>query len=134
NPLDIQETIKEVRPSLMCAVPRFWEKVYIAVNNTIESYTPIKRGLVSWALAVGKKYNIETLRVYKQPNFYLRLSYKLADKLVFSKLKKTLGVENANILPTAGASLSDEINIFFRSVGVPILYGYGLTETTATVS
>jgi long-chain acyl-CoA synthetase len=58
----------------------------------------------------------------------------LADKFVFSKIKKEVGIENARILPTAGAALSDEILFFLRSIGIPIVYGYGLTETTATVA
>lgn len=131
---DIQKTIKEVRPTLMCAVPRFWEKVYIAVNDTINNYNPVKRGIVTWALAVGKQYNIDNLRINKKPSLCLRINYGIADKLVFSKLKKTMGIENANMLPTAGAALSDEISIYFRSLGIPIVYGYGLTETTATVA
>ena len=58
----------------------------------------------------------------------------ISDKLIFSKVKKTIGLDNANILPTAGAKLSDDINTFMQSMGVPIFYGYGLTESTATVS
>ena len=54
--------------------------------------------------------------------------------MIFAKLKHTLGIENANILPAAGAKLSDDIAVFFRSLGVPIVYGYGLTESTATVA
>jgi long-chain acyl-CoA synthetase len=64
----------------------------------------------------------------------LRVKYAIADKLIFSKLKETLGVENAKLLPTAGARLSDDITLFFRSIGIPIDYGYGLTESTATVA
>ncbi len=75
-------------------------------------------GIVAWALAVGKKYNIDYLRLEKKPPLFLTLRYKLADKLIFSKVKRTLGIENAIILPTAGAALSDEINIFFRSLGI----------------
>jgi len=74
------------------------------------------------------------LRTGKQPGLFLKLEYKIADKLIFSKVKNTIGIENANMLPTAGAKLSDEITVFMRSIGVPIVYGYGLTESTATVT
>lgn len=134
NPTEIQTTLKEVRPTLMCAVPRFWEKVNIGVNEVLESYSPLKLGLVTWAVAVGKEHNVDHLRIGKEPNGWLRLRYKVAEKLIFSKLKKTLGLDNAIALPVAGAKLSDEILLFFRSIGVPLIYGYGLTESTATVT
>jgi long-chain acyl-CoA synthetase len=72
--------------------------------------------------------------VEKNPDFFKKLKYQIADKLIFSKVKNTIGIENANLLPTAGARLSDEIAIFMKSIGVPITYGYGLTESTATVT
>jgi long-chain acyl-CoA synthetase len=134
NPTEIQQTIKDVRPTLMCAVPRFWEKVYAGVQENIAKFSPFMQGIVTWALATGHKYNIDYLRIGKKPSILLQAKYTIADKLIFSKLKQKLGIENANILPTAGAKLSDEILLFFRSIGVPIVYGYGLTETTATVS
>ncbi len=134
RPQEIQQAIKEVRPTLMCSVPRFWEKVYAGVLAIVDSYNPFMQGLVTWAVAVGSKHNLDFVRVNKKPSFWLKISYAIADKLIFSKVKKSIGIENANFLPVAGAALSDEITIFFRSIGVPILYGYGLTETTATVS
>lgn len=134
QPTEIQKTIQDVRPTLMCAVPRFWEKVYAGVNENISNFSPFKLGLVTWALAIGKLYNIDYLRVGRKPGFLLKLKYNLADKLIFSKVKEKIGLENANMLPTAGAKLSNEITMFFRSIGVPIVYGYGLTESTATVS
>lgn len=134
NPTEIQAALKEVRPSLMCAVPRFWEKVYIGVKEVLAGYTPLKLAIVTWALEVGKKHNINNLRIGKKPDLWLSLRYKLAEKLVYSKLKTTLGLENAVTLPVAGAKLADDITLFFRSIGVPIIYGYGLTESSATVS
>ncbi len=134
RPVEISQTIQDVRPTLMCAVPRFWEKVYSAVNDNMSKFSPLKLGVVAWAMAVGKKHNVDHLRLEKAPSIFLKLRYFIADKLIFSKVKKKLGLENANILPTAGAKLSDEIALFFRTIGVPIVYGYGLTESTATVS
>jgi long-chain acyl-CoA synthetase len=134
RPIEIQQTIKDVRPSLMCSVPRFWEKVYAGVQENIAKMPPVKQGLVSWALAVGKQHNLDFLRLGKTPGVLLKMKYGIADKLIYSKVKKTIGIENASMLPTAGARLSDGINIFMQCIGVPIVYGYGLTETTATVS
>lgn len=134
RPTEIQQTIKDVRPTLMCAVPRFWEKVFTGVQENLAKSSPIKLALVAWAVAVGKKHNLDYLRRGKNPDIFLKLKYKLAEKLIFSKVKNVLGVENANILPTAGAKLSDTIAMFFISIGIPIVYGYGLTESTATVT
>lgn len=134
RPLEIQQTIKDVRPTLMCAVPRFWEKVYAGVQENIAKMSPLMQGIVTWAVATGKKYNLDYLRKNKNPDIWLKIKYTIADKLIFSKVKKTIGIENANMLPTAGARLSDEITVFMRSIGVPIIYGYGLTESTATVT
>ena len=133
RPTEIQQTIKSVHPTLMCAVPRFWEKVYAGVKENLSKYSPIMLGVIAWAVATGKKHNVDVLRKGKQPDIFLKFGYSIADKLIFSKVKETLGIENANMLPTAGAKLSDEIALFFRSIGVPIVYGYGLTESTATV-
>lgn len=133
-PVEIQQTIKDVRPTLMCSVPRFWEKVYAGVQENLASFSPFKLGLVTWATAVGKNHNIDYLRIGKKPDLILRIKYALADKLIFSKVKKTIGIENAKLLPTAGAKLSDDLTLFFQSIGVPIDYGYGLTESTATVA
>lgn len=134
RPIEITETIKQVRPTMMCAVPRFWEKVYAAVQDSISKMTPFKQGIVTWALATGKKYNIDYLRLGKVPPLTLKFMYFIADKLIYSKVKKTIGIEQAVLFPVAGARLSDEINIFLRCMGIPIVYGYGLTETTASVS
>ncbi|MGC3977171.1 MAG: long-chain fatty acid--CoA ligase [Paludibacteraceae bacterium] len=134
RPTEIQQTIKDVQPTLMCAVPRFWEKVFVGVQDKLEKSTPIKLALVTWAVAIGKKHNLDYLRIGKRPDFILRFKYKFADKLIFSQVKKVLGLENAKLLPVAGAKLADSITMFFRSIGVPIVYGYGLTESTATVA
>lgn len=134
NPTEIQQTIKDVKPSLMCAVPRFWEKVFIGIKEVLDNYSPLMMGVVAWAIETGKKRNLKNLSIGKKPNQWLEFRYRMADALVFSKVKKTLGFENAHILPVAGAKLSDEITTFFRSIGFPLVYGYGLTESTATVT
>ena len=133
QPTEIQRIITEVRPHFMCSVPRFWEKVSIGVKQKINEMSPFMQAMVAWALAVGKDYNINHQRVGKKASFSLWLRYSIANKLIFSKLKKTLGIENGIMYPAAGATMSDKQVIFFRSIGIPICYGYGLTETNATV-
>lgn len=134
RPTEIQQTIKDVRPTLMCAVPRFWEKVFIGVHDNLEKSSPQRLGIIAWALAVGKRYNMDYLRIGRKPDIFLSIKYKIAEKLILSKVKDAIGLDKAKTLPVAGAKLSDNIATFFLSIGVPIVYGYGLTESTATVS
>ncbi len=134
RPQEIQEVVKEVRPTLMCSVPRFWEKVHAGIQDILSSYSPVKLAMVTWALATGKKYNVETLRLGKKPSWWLSAKYQVADKLIYSKVKNTIGIENGKLFPVGGAALSDNIAMFFRSIGVPICLGYGLTESHATVT
>lgn len=134
RPADIQMTIKEIRPTLMCSVPRFWEKVYSAVQEKIAETTGIKKTLMEDAIKVGRVHNIDYIRVGKTPPLMLQLKYKFYEKTIYSLLKKTIGIENGNFFPTAGAAVPDEICEFVHSVGINMLVGYGLTESTATVS
>lgn len=134
RPADIQMTIKEIRPTLMCAVPRFWEKVYAGVQEKIAETTGMKKTLMLDAIRVGRAHNLDYLRVGKTPPLMLRLKYKFYDKTIYALLKKTIGIENGNFFPTAGAAIPDEICDFVHSVGIDLLTGYGLTESTATVS
>ena len=134
RPVDIQTTIKEIRPTLMCSVPRFWEKVYAGVQEKIAQETGLKKAMMLDAIKVGKIHNIDYLRKGKTPPLMNQLKYKFYEKTVYALLKKTIGIENGNFFPTAGAAVPDEICEFVHSVGINILVGYGLTESTATVS
>ena len=134
RPADIQTTIKEVRPTLMCSVPRFWEKVYAGVQEKIAETTGVKKRLMLDAIRVGRIHNIDYLRVGKTPPLMIQLKYRFYEKTIYALLKKTIGIENGNFFPTAGAAVPDEICDFVHSVGIDMLVGYGLTESTATVS
>lgn len=133
RPADIQKTLKEVRPTMLCAVPRFWEKIAAGVQLKIDTFSPFKKAMVTWALAVGQEYNIGYKKDNKCAPFGLALRYRIADKLIFSTLKKVVGLDRGRLFPVAGAALDDKLAVFFLSLGLPIMYGYGLTETTATV-
>lgn len=134
RPADIQMTIKEIRPTLMCSVPRFWEKVYAGVQEKINETIGLKKTLMLDAIKVGRARNLDYLRLGKTPPLMLQLKYKFYEKTIYSLLKKTIGIENGNFFPTAGAAVPDEINEFVHSVGINMIVGYGLTESTATVS
>ena len=134
RPQDIQKTIKEVRPTAMCSVPRFWEKVYAGVQEKINATTGLKKSLMLDALRVGKEHNIDYLMNGKTPPAWLHMKYKFYEKTIYSLLKKTIGIENGNFFPTAGAAIPVAVQEFVRAVGINMIAGYGLTETTATVS
>lgn len=134
RPTEIQLTIKEVRPTLMCSVPRFWEKVYSGVQEKIAETTGIKKKLMLDAIRTGRIHNLDYLRRGKKPPLGVRLKYKFYEKTIYALLKKTIGIENGNFFPTAGAAVPDEINEFVHAVGINMIVGYGLTESTATVS
>lgn len=133
-PHEIQESMREVYPTCMCSVPRFWEKVYIAVKAKMDEAPSFKKKLFNHALAVGRKRNVEYLANGKRPPLTLELEYKIVNKTVLSMVRKQLGLENPNIFPTAGAYVSPEVEEFILSVGIGMVVGYGLTESLATVS
>lgn len=133
-PHEIQESMREVHPTCMCSVPRFWEKVYIAVKAKMDEAPSYKKKLFNHALAVGRKRNVEYLANGKRPPLTLELEYKIVNKTVLSMVRKQLGLENPNIFPTAGAYVSPEVEEFILSVGIGMVVGYGLTESLATVS
>ena len=134
HPQDIQKTIKEIRPTAMCSVPRFWEKVYNGVMEKINESTGLKKKMMLDALEIGRKYNLEYVMNDKKPPLWLTLKYKLCEKTIFSVLKKTIGIENGQFFPTAGAAIPLKVEEFTHSVGINMVAGYGLTETTATVT
>lgn len=133
-PHEIQESMREVHPTCMCSVPRFWEKVYIAVKAKMDEAGSVQKKLFYHALAVGRKRNIEYIANGKRPPLTLELEYKVINKTILSMVRKQLGLEHPNIFPTAGAYVSPEVEEFILSVGIGMVVGYGLTESLATVS
>lgn len=133
-PKEIQESMREMHPTCMCAVPRFWEKMYIAVKEKIDNSNPLQKKLFNRALAVGKKYNIDYLSKGKRPPRVLSIEYEMYNKTVMALVRKQIGLEKAHIFPTAGAYVSPEVEMFTHSIGICMQVGYGLTESLATVS
>lgn len=133
DPKMIQKTLPEVHPTLMCNVPRFWEKVYAGVHEKINSASPAMKKIFLDAIETGRKYNLEYKNKGIPAPCGLKLKFQFYNKTVFTLLKRVLGIERGRFFPVAGAPLSDTINEFLQSVNIPIAYGYGLSETTATV-
>jgi long-chain acyl-CoA synthetase len=128
DPYAVGDALPAVRPTVFPSVPRVYEKVHTAVTAKFDEATGAKRRLIEWALEVGAK--VSKLREAGRPvPPTLALRHKLADRLVYSKVKSRLG-GNLRIGVSGGAPLAKEIIEFFSSLDVLILEGYGLTECT----
>lgn len=134
DPKRITETLPQVRPTLMCNVPRFWEKVYAGVHDKIHSFPRCMQKIFMNAIETGRIYNLEYKNKGIDPPRALKSKFLFYDKTIFMMLKKAIGLDRGRFFPVAGAPLADHINVFLQSVNIPIIYGYGLSETTATVS
>ncbi len=134
DPKEIQKSMRETHPTCMSAVPRFWEKVYVAVKERIESSSPMQQKLFKHAREIGRKRNITYLARGKRAPLNIELEYQLLNKTILSIVRKQLGLEHPNIFPTAGAYVSPEVEEFVHSIGINMIVGYGLTESLATVS
>ena len=128
NTDQIRQALVETKPTVMCAVPRFYEKIYAAVLDKVEKAPFIRRTLFHWAIQAGEKHYQSA-----KPSRWLKWQHKWADKLVLSKLRALLGGQ-VRMMPCGGAKLEPTIGKFFHSLGVNVKLGYGMTETTATVS
>ncbi len=128
----LRENLPETRPHFICSVPRVFEKVYAGALAKAESGSPLKKKIFHWALDVGKQ--VSQLKQAKKPvPTGLALKYRLAHKLVFSKMHAALG-GRLRFAVSGGAPLSREIAEFFHAAGILILEGYGLTETCPVLS
>lgn len=128
----VPQNLLEVRPDLMVSVPRLYEKMYARIMDMAISGGGLKKNIFFWALSVGERA-APYLSRDKQPGGFLGLQYKIAQKLVFSKLKKRTG-GRLRFFISGGAPLGRDICEFFLAAGLRILEGYGLTETSPVIS
>ncbi len=127
----VQANLVEVRPHVVTTVPRLFERMHSRVMKQIDAAPPQRRKIFFWALDVGKKY--AAARKAKRFDPILKLKHMVADKLVFSKLREKLG-GRIKFMVSGGAALPKEFGEFFEAVGILILEGYGLTETSPVIS
>ncbi|HEK0786611.1 TPA: long-chain fatty acid--CoA ligase [Proteus mirabilis] len=128
----VREAMNAVKPTVMCAVPRFYEKVYSAIQEKVSQASVFRQFIFKWAIKQGEKQREAQLN-QRQQGFISRLCYRFADKKVLNPLRQILG-GRVRFLPAAGARLDDAVIRFFLAAGINIKYGYGMTETCATVS
>ncbi|QMS77199.1 AMP-dependent synthetase/ligase [Aeromonas veronii] len=131
DPQKVMDVIGEVQPTVMCAVPRLYEKAYAMIQAKVAQAPALRRALFDWATRVGKQM-VATRQADKSASPLLYGQLWLAERLVFRKLRARFG-GRTRFLPVAGARLADDVNLFFQAMGLNLKYGYGMTETTATV-
>jgi long-chain acyl-CoA synthetase len=128
----VAENLQEVRPTIMISVPRLFDKIYAKVMDNVLTQSALKRRIFFWALRVGKKAGARKIRNQPVP-WGLRLQRSLAAKLVFSKIVEKTG-GRVRFFVSGGAPLSSDVAEFFYAVGITILEGYGLTETSPVLA
>lgn len=127
----VPENMYEVKPTVMISVPRLFEKIHSRIFETVHQASALKRKIFHWAMDVGHEY-VHAKFVEGEVSGSLSFRHKIADRLVFSKLRKRFG-GRLRFFMSGGAPLDKTINMFFWAIGIPILEGYGLTETSPVV-
>lgn len=130
NLATIAEAMREVHPTMMTAVPRVLEKFYEKIVASGKTKTGAARSIFDWALNLALKYNIED----EDRTAWYNAQHALADKLVYSKIRKGLGAEGFDILVSGAASLQPQLCSFFSAIGMPVFEGYGMTETSPVIA
>ncbi|HNW98574.1 MAG TPA: AMP-binding protein [Bacteroidales bacterium] len=128
NIANVGEYVKEVKPHIMCVVPRLLEKIYDKIVNTGSKLKGIKKYIFFWALHLGHRYELD-----KAKGWLYEMELKLARKLVFSKWKQSLG-NNLDIIVSGGAALQPRLARIFWAAGFRVLEGYGLSETSPVIT
>ncbi|NTV82072.1 MAG: long-chain fatty acid--CoA ligase, partial [Candidatus Aminicenantes bacterium] len=128
----VGENLLEVRPTIMISVPRLFDKIYAKVMDNVLAQSAAKRKIFFWALGVGKRHGAKRIGHEPIPRG-LDLQYKLASKLVFSKIVEKTG-GRVHFFVSGGAPLSGDVAEFFYAIGITILEGYGLTETSPVLT
>lgn len=122
----------EIKPTVMTGVPRLFERMYNKIKRNIENQPEKKQKIFSWAINIGQEYS-ELNRSDEAIPIILKAKHKLADKLVYSKLRAVTG-GNLRFFISGGAALARELGVFFEAVGILVLEGYGLTESSPVIA
>ena len=128
----VSSNLVEIKPTVMTAVPRLFERMYSKIMKGVDSSPEKKQKIFRWAVEVGTKYQ-KALKTELGVPFTLSLKHKVADKLVFSKVREKTG-GRLRFFVSGGAALARELGEFFEAVGVLILEGYGLTESSPVIA
>ena len=124
----IADNMKEVHPTMMCAVPRVLEKFYEKIYSSGKNMKGLSKSIFYWSMKITEDYKIEGR------SWFYNLKLKIADKLVYSKIREKLGAENFDIIVSGAASITKKISGFFSAIKMPVFEGYGLTETSPVIT
>ncbi|MCQ2322426.1 MAG: long-chain fatty acid--CoA ligase [Bacteroidales bacterium] len=124
----IAENMLEIHPTMMCAVPRVLEKFYDKIYSSGKNMKGISKMLFYWAMNLTEKYSIENR------SWFYDLKLRIADKLVYSKIRAKMGAENFDIIVSGAASITKKVSGFFSAIKMPVFEGYGLTETSPVIA
>ena len=124
----IADNMKEVHPTMMCAVPRVLEKFYEKIYSSGKNMKGLSKTIFYWSMHLTENYKIEGR------SWFYNLKLKIADKLVYSKIREKLGAENFDIIVSGAASITKKISGFFSAIKMPVFEGYGLTETSPVIT
>ena len=124
----IADNMKEVHPTMMCAVPRVLEKFYEKIYSSGKNMKGLSKSIFYWAMHLTEDYKIEGR------TWFYNFKLKIADKLVYSKIREKLGAENFDIIVSGAASITKKISGFFSAIKMPVFEGYGLTETSPVIT
>ena len=126
----IASDMRDILPTMMCAVPRVLERFYDAICQSGKKQKGIKKSIFFWAVRLGERYKIDAT----SRNFFYNWKLGLADKLVYSKIRENIGAENFDIIVSGAAAISQQIAGFFSAIKMPVFEGYGLTETSPVIA
>jgi len=126
------ENLREVQPTVLVGVPRIYEKILARVEDRAAAKGTLNAALVHWAIDIGKHW-ARLIADHGSVPLWLSMKHRLADLLIFEKLRKAMG-GHIRILVSGGASLSTDVALAFLGAGLPIVQGYGLTETSPVIT
>ena len=126
----IASDMREIHPTMMCAVPRVLERFYDAIYQSGKKQKGIARAIFFWALHLGERYKISS----DSRHWFYDFKLGIADKLVYSKIRANIGAENFDIIVSGAAAISQKIAGFFSAIKMPVFEGYGLTETSPVIA
>ena len=126
----IANDMRDIHPTMMCAVPRVLERFYDAIYQSGKKQKGVAKAIFFWALHLGERYKIEA----SSRHWFYDLKLRIADKLVYSKIRANIGAENFDIIVSGAAAISQKIAGFFSAIKMPVFEGYGLTETSPVLA
>jgi long-chain acyl-CoA synthetase len=126
----IASDMRDVHPTMMCAVPRVLERFYDAILQSGKKQKGIKKRIFFWAVRLGERYKIDSV----SRNWFYDKKLAIADKLVYAKIREGIGADHFDIIVSGAAAISQNIAGFFSAIKMPVFEGYGLTETSPVIS